>query len=249
MSDTERFLARWSRRKRDAADEQDVAAKPVSAPPDAPAAGEGKPENASKAAPAGEKTAPPAPAIDPATLPSLDSIGAQSDIRAFLQPGVPPELARAALRRAWSADPAIRDFRGLQENDWDFTAPGVPGFGPLGPEHDVGKLLAEVFGEAPPASEPANLAATAPPPRQTARLSNESAAPGERVASESTPELAHDARQIDPQSGVRGENSSIGATAQADLLQRAKNIAEQQKESESKSNRLKPQRHGGALPQ
>jgi len=27
-------------------------------------------------------------------------------VRAFLSPGVPKELARAALRRAWSADPA-----------------------------------------------------------------------------------------------------------------------------------------------
>ena len=36
------------------------------------------------------------------------------------------------LRLAWSTDPAIRDFVGLSENSWDFSAPGgVPGFGPL----------------------------------------------------------------------------------------------------------------------
>ena len=47
-------------------------------------------------------------------------------------PGVPPELARAALRRAWAADPAIRAFVGVAENAWDFTAPdAVAGFGPL----------------------------------------------------------------------------------------------------------------------
>ena len=50
--------------------------------------------------------------------------------RAFLQRGVPASLTRAALRRAWSADPAIRDFVGLSENSWDFNNPdSIPGFG------------------------------------------------------------------------------------------------------------------------
>jgi hypothetical protein len=45
---------------------------------------------------------------------------------------VPADVTRTALRRAWSTDPAIRDFVGLSENSWDFSAPGgVPGFGPL----------------------------------------------------------------------------------------------------------------------
>ena len=78
--------------------------------------------------------AAPQPEFDLASLPSLDSITAATDIRAFLAPGVPKELARAALRRAWSADPAIRDFVGLAENDWDFTDPtAMPGFGALPP--------------------------------------------------------------------------------------------------------------------
>ena len=78
--------------------------------------------------------AAPKPEFDLASLPSLDSITAATDIRAFLAPGVPKELARAALRRAWSADPAIRDFKGLAENDWDFTDPtAMPGFGALPP--------------------------------------------------------------------------------------------------------------------
>jgi len=55
---------------------------------------------------------------------------------------------RAALRRAWSTDLAIRDFIGLSENSWDFNAPGgVPGFGSLttnGPR----QLLARMTGEA-----------------------------------------------------------------------------------------------------
>jgi hypothetical protein len=39
-----------------------------------------------------------------------------------------------ALRRAWTVDPAIRDFKGLQENDWNFNDPNsTPSFGELGP--------------------------------------------------------------------------------------------------------------------
>jgi len=67
---------------------------------------------------------------DTASLPPSGSIGAASDIRPFLEPGVPEDLARVALRRAWAADPAIRDFIGLSENSWDFNAPdAVPGSG------------------------------------------------------------------------------------------------------------------------
>jgi len=57
---------------------------------------------------------------------------------------VPADLTRAALRRAWSTDPAIRDFIGLSENSWDFNAQdGVPGFGSLTPQR-----LARMNGEA-----------------------------------------------------------------------------------------------------
>jgi hypothetical protein len=59
---------------------------------------------------------------DAASLPSIGSIGPASDIRPFLEPGVPQDLARAALRRAWIVDPAIRDFVGPSENFWDFDA-------------------------------------------------------------------------------------------------------------------------------
>src|SRR5215469_10000005 len=82
--------------------------------------------------------------FDAANLPPIESIGAASDIRPFLAPGVPADLTRAALRRAWSTDPAIRDFIGLSENSWDFNAPdGVPGFGSLTPQR-----LARMTGEA-----------------------------------------------------------------------------------------------------
>ena len=116
MSEPKNFLARWSERK--------LQPEP------------GKPPEEKKPSEAGEQVAKapsgPVPEFDISTLPSLDSITPNSDIRVFLQRGVPAELTRAALRRAWSADPAIRDFVGLSENAWDFNAPdSIPGFGSL----------------------------------------------------------------------------------------------------------------------
>jgi hypothetical protein len=87
--------------------------------------------------------------FDLASLPPLDSIGAESNVAAFLRPEVPPELARAALRRAWTSDPAIRDFVGLVENGWDFNDPSaMAGFGTLSAE-EVARLAATLIGSAP----------------------------------------------------------------------------------------------------
>lgn len=86
--------------------------------------------------------------VDLAGLPSIDSIAAATDIRPFLAPGVPPRMMRAALHRAWVVDRRIRDFRGLQENDWAFNdVSGVPGFGPLEPSGNAKLLAAHVFSE------------------------------------------------------------------------------------------------------
>jgi len=76
---------------------------------------------------------------------SLHPSGSESDV---LTPGVPADVTGTALRRAWSSDPAIRDFIGLSEDSWDFNAPGgAPGFGPLNTD-DSRRLLARMTGEA-----------------------------------------------------------------------------------------------------
>ncbi len=83
------------------------------------------------------------PAFDPASLPPLQSITLGTDIRSFLTSSVPVELTNAALRRAWVTDPAIRDFVGIAENQWDFNDPtAIPGFGPLTAGNDVAGLAA-----------------------------------------------------------------------------------------------------------
>ena len=99
-------------------------------------------------------TDPSPPAVDLSALPPIESITASTDIRPFLAPGVPAELTRAALRRVWVTDPKIRDFIGIAENQWDFTADNaIPGFGPLSPLDDVRRLVAQVMGERTAAPE------------------------------------------------------------------------------------------------
>ena len=137
MSNDADFLARWSRRKHDAATDKIKQEKQI----------ETSNSVASETDPAslepGENILP----FDPASLPAIESVGAESNIRAFLETGVPVDLARAALRRVWSLDPAIRDFVGLSENSWDFNAPGaMAGFGPIDGE-EVGRLLTRLLGE------------------------------------------------------------------------------------------------------
>jgi Protein of unknown function (DUF3306) len=120
MSENEDFLARWSRRKGEARTGQSEPepSEPVeaSSPP------------ASEASTA----QPDAPDVDLSSMPPIELINAATDITAFLRKGIPQELTRAALRQAWTADPAVRDFVGLAENAWDFNDPtAMPGFGPL----------------------------------------------------------------------------------------------------------------------
>src|SRR6516165_6345197 len=133
MSEPENFIARWSRRKREAA--EDAEATKSSTAPDATAESAHPIEDQRESdAPRTRSGAsePPEFAPDPTKLPPIETITAETDIRAFLAPGVPPELTRAALRRAWAADPKIRDFVGLADYDWDFNAPGaMTGFGSL----------------------------------------------------------------------------------------------------------------------
>ncbi|HWW30121.1 MAG TPA: DUF3306 domain-containing protein [Steroidobacteraceae bacterium] len=127
MSEPENFLSRWSRLKRESRVEESGDEKRAVDVPPGPA-----------------MSSPPA--FDPASLPPIESIVADSDIRAFLAAGVPAELTRAALRSAWAADPAIRDFIGIAESQWDFNDPAaIPGFGPLGAADYARDLVARAL--------------------------------------------------------------------------------------------------------
>jgi hypothetical protein len=212
MSGDDGFLARWSRRKRVSAAQKRDSARPKSAivatddvRPDIPTASLGR-------------DASDAIAVPP-SLPPIESLDAASDITPFLAPGVPAELTRQALRRAWAADPVIRDFIGLSENAWDFNAPdGVPGFGALTQE-DVRRLLDSVTGkpgalDSPPEASAPGAAETPPAP----------------IGNAVSPAQTHD-----PHMAKTGAGTATVA-AQPD--------ADQQK----RRNPLPGRHHGGALP-
>jgi hypothetical protein len=232
MSEREDFLARWSRRKRQATDEVEDA--PITAEPRASEQRmEGEKSLDNETLP---KTEPMEQLFDPATLPSIESISAETDIRAFLAPGVPAELTRAALRRAWAADPTIRDFVGLADYAWDFHAPGaMAGFGPL---EMTDELRREIVGML-----------TRGQPRET---SNEYPASTPREIIEQTPaEIGSD--QTVPPCGIESLQpaglSSDEATNQDVKAKSAQNVAAQYQTAEQGRPQAAVQRrHGGALP-
>jgi hypothetical protein len=142
MSGAESFISRWARRKRES--ERERLSEPSPGPSDAdvkPVGGDGE-------TPAAAEASEPAPAaFDPASLPPIESISGSTDIRSFLLSGVPAELTQAALRRAWATDPAICDFIGIAENQWDFTDPtAIPGFGPLTAADEIPDLAGQMLG-------------------------------------------------------------------------------------------------------
>jgi hypothetical protein len=158
MSEREDFLARWSRRKIQAGEQvEDVPA----------ASGSNIPKRAANAdnAPDTEKPLPEShePLFDPASLPSIESITAETDIRSFLMPGVPADLTRAALRRAWASDPQIRDFVGLADYAWDFHAPdAMAGFGPLEMTDELRREVIGMLTRGQSVTTPADKSADAP---------------------------------------------------------------------------------------
>jgi hypothetical protein len=133
------FLSRWSRRKRTAN---------VPARSEAPVSEPNEGQKDESVPPLSKGVADTVEEFDLSTLPPLESISATTDVTAFLRKGVPLALSREALRRAWIADPTIRDFVGLAENAWDFNDPdAMPGFGPLDytPE-ELRDLVARIVG-------------------------------------------------------------------------------------------------------
>jgi hypothetical protein len=151
MTESENFILRWARLKHAA----DPGHQPDAPEPDPP---EPRSLGAAEAVAGGTDPAADEP-FDPKSLPSIDAITVDTDIRAFLRYGVPAELTRAALRQAWASDPAIRDFIGIAENQWDFNDPdAIPGFGPLPATGNIADLVAQVFST--PEQDPAALSRT-----------------------------------------------------------------------------------------
>ncbi|MGE5366880.1 MAG: DUF3306 domain-containing protein [Betaproteobacteria bacterium] len=188
-SEREKFFARWSSRK--------LANHTQSARQDTHA--EREPRDAKGTS---DGDAPDSPPFDVAQLPPLDSIGADTDITAFLHRDVPPDLTRAALRRAWTSDPTIRDFVGLVENGWDFNDPSaMSGFGALSAE-EIARLagtLIEALPEAAPEDQTKDAAAS----EKKSQLASVKALPAAQP--ELTPKMAEPGHDISHDAAQQSE--------------------------------------------
>jgi hypothetical protein len=226
MSD-EDFLKRWSRRKRDVAKEEaartpapDVAEAPEPSAPD---------ETETQ--------------FDPTSLPPIESITALSDVTAFLQTGVPAELTRAALRRVWTADPAIRDFVGLAENAWDFTDPNaMPGFGPLEATEEVRRMIARVVGEIGRSAQSSEVGSTGSRSENAENSNNSNAIVEEQTVESLPPAVAPEEEQKQKSAQALGNQVLLHSTSEY--------IAPQHDvtEAQEKPKQLSHRTHGGALP-
>ncbi len=130
------------------------------------------------------------PELPPPELPPIESLGADSDYTVFLARDVSRVLQAQALRVAWTSDPAIANFRGMADYDWDFNAPG---YGDLAPGDDAATWLSQVVRSGASlltqeaSAAPSPLAATTIPPAPIAEK-----IPAERVteATIAAPETA-----------------------------------------------------------
>ena len=234
MTEREDFLSRWARRKREAA----ANATPAETKPESPAPekADAKPANGPAPAETSGGDVRGEPLFDLSALPPIESISAGTDIRVFMQPGVPAALTRAALRRAWSADPAIRDYIGLSENAWDFTAPdSMTGFGPLDPA-EVPRLLGQIFGETHTAEAP---------PSASQQIASSSETPGAGPKLSDTPDASAD--------GSGDAPGQFEAESSPELLHRESSLEVKPDDNRRESEQGNPlgrsrRGHGGALP-
>jgi len=234
MSGEDTFIGRWSRLKQRAADEKKK--PPAGAEAEDWRAPHHDIEPAAVATDRpGKLPATPIesePPFDPASLPPIESIVAGTDIRAFLQKGVPAALTKAALRRAWTADPAIRDFIEVAENQWDFTDPtAIPGFGPLQATDNLRQLVGQALGNLPEAPDAADASKEGP----------DTIAHAKPVA---------DAARKEAPAEVSGRSTPVASLREsADSLDTADDAASQQPEpAREVGSALRRKGHGSAMP-
>lgn len=147
MTGEDRFLDRWSRRK---VEERKTTLAPGDTEPQPDPAVE---EDSAPGASGSFQLSDPAPISEQelAALPPVETLTAQSDLRAFLRPGVPPAVKNAAMRRMWLLTPAIRDHKDCAvDYAWDWNTPGgVPGNGGSMTAESVARMLSDLTKPSP----------------------------------------------------------------------------------------------------
>jgi hypothetical protein len=233
------FLSRWSRRKLDTR-RADEAPRPETN------------DDPAHDAPADE----PEDGLSPdeiAALPKIEEITSDTDMTVFLRKGVPELLRKAALRRLWSVDPAIRDYVGdARDYAYDWNIPGgVPGNGPLLPSDDVEAMLNRLFGGRPesepdkhsPAHEPVQAASQSGEPEYNheARAAPESVGPDDGAMQQ--------AGDLPPPSGSAemAESAEIARDVGFDTASEA-DAAPPMSTASGRGQQPRRRRHGGARP-
>jgi hypothetical protein len=135
------FLGRWARRKAQIQAQEKAQEKAHEKAQD-------------EGGEAGAEVASGGPAEEPfdlASLPKLEEIDAATDVSVFLRREVPDWLRNAALKKAWAADPAIRDYvNPAMEYAFDWNAPGgVPGSGALEAGYDAARQALDMLSHPP----------------------------------------------------------------------------------------------------
>jgi Protein of unknown function (DUF3306) len=253
MNDPDNFLTRWSRRKRQVADES---AAPPSDERERGAADALPTERAADAAPPARpqavETNATEPAFDLSKLPPVESITAETDIRAFLAPGVPADVRLAALRRAWVADPKVRDFVGLADYDFDFHTPGaIPGFGPLEMTDELRREVVRIVSAWQPAPE-ADGPAAAEEPVAAAPADASPAQPVAAIEEINTPSSSKEsAATPDPGAGTdqpAPDQDEVIAAEETEQRNKVSAASQQQHSQPEDLQTLARRGHGRALP-
>jgi hypothetical protein len=240
-NEREGFLSRWSRRK---AELQHEEATPPTEP--RPAVGAEPTLEASEALPEGGELTPE----EIEALPRVEDLTPETDITVFLRKGVPEALKNAALRRMWTLDPAIRDYRSeALDYAYDWNVPGgVPGNGPMLPTDDIAAMVRQVFGDPPPES-PEVAEGTARGPM------SQSVEPAAGEGGERPPEPAESAA-----SETLGQSGNLPVDMAVPLAEQSVRLSAQERleaapdwdqtpESEPITGPIVPRRrHGGAKP-
>jgi hypothetical protein len=135
------------------------------------------------------------------------------------------------------ADPKIRDFIGIAENQWDFTAGGnAPGFDFSPPLGDVKRMVADIFGDKPEVdsqSEAPSQAARQDEPASSAGHSDDAGEahrnvtgtlPGAEVGADGKVELPQFENESVRQTLVARHGEQDAASQKNDAAQESENL-------------------------
>lgn len=104
MTEDEKFISRWAKRKAEA--REGKLEEPPASVPEPPETADAEPDD---------------PDDHPAAGIDIDSLDKDSDFTVFMHERVPEAIRRRALRKLWHSDPIFATLDGMNDYDEDFT--------------------------------------------------------------------------------------------------------------------------------